>query len=272
MPEQTRVVRTPRYTLPYSVRGSGPPLVLVHGLNDVPASFAPLIDSLQSDFTCMTYQLPEGTRDGAVLHTYTHRHFVEDLIALLDHLTIETAFVLGSSFGSTITLCAAAKHPARFLKVILQGGFARRPLKPVEQFLARLGRSWPWRMGQLPIRHRVMKVLEAQAFEGHPAALAALIEHSGESAIKAVTHRARLLETLDLRPLLPGVVQPVLMIGGDRDAIVPRWCEAEVEAGVPNVRRVEFERCGHYPQYTQPRRMAEVIREFLQDPPTSSRR
>ena len=67
---------------------------------------------------------------------------------------------------------------------------------------------------------------------------------------------------LDLRPLLPSVPHPVLMIGGDRDTIVPRRYEAEVEAGLPDVRRVEFAPCGHYPQYTLPDATAEELARF----------
>ena len=53
------------------------------------------------------------------------------------------------------------------------------------------------------------------------------------------------------------------MIGGDRDAIVHRWCEADVEKGLPDVRRVEFTPCGHYPQYTMPVPYAEAMADFL---------
>ena len=53
------------------------------------------------------------------------------------------------------------------------------------------------------------------------------------------------------------------MIGGDRDTIVPRQFEAEVEAGVPGARRVEFAACGHYPQYTLPGPTAAALTDFF---------
>ncbi len=53
------------------------------------------------------------------------------------------------------------------------------------------------------------------------------------------------------------------MIGGDRDTIVPRECEREVELGLPDVRRHELSECGHYPQYTRPHQTAEAMAEFL---------
>jgi pimeloyl-ACP methyl ester carboxylesterase len=35
---------------------------------------------------------------------------------------------------------------------------------------------------------------------------------------------------------------------------------------LPNVRRVEFDNCGHFPYFTHPEPLAEIIREFLTPP------
>jgi pimeloyl-ACP methyl ester carboxylesterase len=90
-----------------------------------------------------------------------------------------------------------------------------------------------------------------------------LLACSGETPIRAAARRALILDQLDLRPLLPAIPHPVLMIGGDRDALVPRECEAELERGLPDVRRVEFRPCGHYPQYTMPAAMADEIERWV---------
>jgi pimeloyl-ACP methyl ester carboxylesterase len=258
---------TGRYRLRYSTWGdaAGRPLVFVHGLADVPRSFAMLMRPLvEAGFRCIGYDLADSRSDGANLGMYRHPHYADDLVALLDHLGVAQADVLGSSFGSTITLRALAAYPARFRRGILQGGFARRPLLRIERGLARLGRYWPGRMSDLIIRERAMLRLEGKPFAGcAPEVLRFLLHNSGQSSIRAVARRALLLDRLDLRPLLPTIAHPVLMIGGDRDTIVPRRWEAEVEAGLKNVRRVELSPCGHYPQYTLPRLMAEAVREFL---------
>src|SRR3954470_23607667 len=144
-------IQTPRYRLGYYREGSGPPLIIIHGMNDIPEAFQPLVNELKSHLTCITYHLPEGTGDGVNLHKYHHHHFVEDLIFLIDALQYDKVNLMGSSFGSTVVLRAAATHPERLDKVIIQGAFPCRPFSPTERFLARLGRSWPWRMGQLPI-------------------------------------------------------------------------------------------------------------------------
>ena len=160
-------VQTPRYQLQYATWGNptNRPIVLVHGLCDQKRSFCLLMSHLvEAGFWCISYELADGWNDGAKLDQYHHPDYAEDLIALMDHLKIEQTDIMGSSFGSTVTLRSIATYPQRFRRAVLQGGFARRPLSRVERGLAKVGRTWPWRMGQLPIRNRVMAKLEAPQF------------------------------------------------------------------------------------------------------------
>jgi pimeloyl-ACP methyl ester carboxylesterase len=256
---------TGRYRLRYSDWGAGPPIVSVHGLCDEPLSFCMLLGELiDRGFRVISYDLPNSVDDDAVLNRYTHDHYVDDLIALMDHLNLDRADLLGTSFGSTITLRALARHPDRFRRAVLQGGFAHRPLQPYERWPATLARYWAVRMNQLPFRRELMAPLDLPQFVNCPPEIHAfLVECSGKTPVRAAASRALTISQLDLRPQLPAIPHPVLMIGGDRDAVIPRASEAEVERGLPDVRRVEFTPCGHYPQYTMPAPMAERMGEFL---------
>ena len=258
-------VRTPRYRMRYYDWGSGPPVVFVHGMIDTTRSFCMQMRGMvDAGFRCIGYELANGGPDGANLGTYRHPHFAGDLIALLDHLQLPAVDIQGSSFGSTVTLSALARFPDRFRRVVLQGGFARRPLIRIERGLARLGRYWPWKMSQLPIRPSAMRKLEGGQFAGCPPELFEfLLECSGTNPIRAASRRALLLDKVDLRPLLPGIHHPILMIGGDRDGLVPRSAELEVVTGAPNAKRIEFSPCGHYPQYTMPDPMTAAMVPFF---------
>ena len=103
--------------------------------------------------------------------------------------------------------------------------------------------------------------------EAHNMRLAAqLLENFYERAKKPISLEEVQLSLVVIDRLKPEEVttaMPVLMIGGDADRIVPQWCEAELERGLADVRRVELSPCGHYPQYTAPARTAEAIRAFL---------
>lgn len=264
--EATRgTVDTGRYRLRYATWGAGPAVVFVHGLCDQARSFAMVGRRLvEAGFRFLAYELVDGAGDRGVLRKYEHPHFVADLLALLDHMNLAQAFAVGSSFGSTVVLRALAEHPGRFRKAAIQGGFARRPLRRIERKLARIGQYLPGRMGNLPIRDRVMRKVERPMFAGAPDEVFRFFAaNSGRTPVRAAAHRARILERLDLRPLLPTIPHPLLMLGGDRDSVVPIRFEREVEAGVKDVRRVEFRPCGHYPQYTLPGPMAAELAAFF---------
>jgi pimeloyl-ACP methyl ester carboxylesterase len=75
-----------------------------------------------------------------------------------------------------------------------------------------------------------------------------------------------MIDRLDLRPLLPRIRQPVLLIGGDADRVVPPRFERILLDGLPHVDRAELPCCGHLPQYTHPELTAELVRRFLTPP------
>ncbi len=254
---------TGRYRCRYSIWGQGPTLVLVHGLADRAKSFAPLMDRLYPSFRCITYDLPDGT-DGAKLASYRHRDYVYDLLALLDHLGERKVRLYGSSFGSTVVLSALDHQEERFVRAVLQGGFAHRPLHWAERALAAFTRYLPGRLGEMPGRATILEKNDRPMFYGAPLdAWDMFVRHSGELPNRAVACRALLLHRVDLRRRLAHIQHPILLIGGDRDTLVPKSCELELLAGLPRATRVEFPQCGHFPQYTHPDALARSILEFL---------
>ena len=52
---------------------------------------------------------------------------IADMIALMDHLKIDKAHLAGGSWGSTLALAFAMKHPARVSSLLIYGIFLCRP-------------------------------------------------------------------------------------------------------------------------------------------------
>ncbi len=259
---------TGRYRCRYYTWGHGPPLLFIPGLSDDALSFVLVSGLLADQFRCIAYDLPTGRGDGARLTRYTHAHLVEDALALLDHLQAGQSYVYGSSFGSTIALAALHDHPRRLPRGILQGGFARRPLARSELLLAGVARSLPGRAGLVPFRTALLRRNHRPPFAGRePDLLEYLLTRWGQAPSAALGHRALLLHRLDLRPLLPEIRQPVLLVCGESDPLVGKGCEEELLDGLPNVGRVELTGCGHNPIFSHPEVLAEVVRRFLTPKP-----
>jgi pimeloyl-ACP methyl ester carboxylesterase len=255
---------TGRYRCSYFTLGQGPPLIFIPGLLDAARSFHLPIYLLHHHFTCIAYDLPTGQGDEARLNRYGHDDLVADLEILADHLNLRSAFLYGSSFGSTMALRAMANWPGRFVGGVMQGGFAKRPLAPAEVLLAHFARYWPGTMGQLPGFGRLLKHSHFGPFASKPTSFwQALVEQYFSPPMAAVAYRALILHGLDLRSILPRIRQPILLICGDRDPLVGKPCEEELMQGLPRVSRVEIPNCGHMPQFSHPEAVAELAEHFL---------
>ncbi len=114
----------------YLVRGSGPPVVLVHGfmvstaLNWVGPG---TLDSLATRYTVVALDLRgHGVSEKPHDPSAYGMAFVDDVVRLLDHLNIQRAHVVGYSMGSVVTLKLLSMYPERVISAVL-GGFGWRP-------------------------------------------------------------------------------------------------------------------------------------------------
>jgi pimeloyl-ACP methyl ester carboxylesterase len=255
---------TGRYRCPYYTWGAGPTLVCVPGLVDDAQCFVMLLAHLSRHFRCVAYDWPTGQEDCARLSHYHHQDFVADLFALLDHIGAAQAYPLGYSFGSTIALAAMHTQPDRFPRAVLLSGFAKRRLAPVERLLASFARYWKGPLRRLPLRNWVMHTRRGTFALREPAVWENYLKRSGTLSMPALAWRSLVLDQVDMRPLLPGIHQQILLVCGDADPLVNKRCETDLLMGLPHVARAELLNCGHMAIFTHPEALAEVVGEFLQ--------
>ncbi len=257
-------VETGRYRCRYVAWGRGPALVMIPGMASDAESFVMLVARMRSRFRCIAYDLPEGVTDGARLMRYRHADLVDDLFALLDHLDIRKSILYGFSFGSTIALSAAQQSPTRFSQIVLQSGFARRPLAPAEVLAASFARFLPGRLGYLPMVRAIVEKNHREPFLARETAVwEYFVKRHCAVPLRAFAHRALMLHRIDLRANLATIQPPTLLVCGDRDPLVSRACEAELQAGLRRFTRAELEQCGHQAHLTHPEVLADVLQQYI---------
>src|SRR5437763_2016710 len=95
------------------------PLVLLEGLGgDIPG-WRRNIPHLAGDLFVIAYDFRGNGRSDAPDQPMTMTTFVDDTIALLDHLGVERAHLYGQSFGGMVAQEAALTHPERVRSLIL---------------------------------------------------------------------------------------------------------------------------------------------------------
>jgi 3-oxoadipate enol-lactonase len=106
----------------YEEAGSGSPILFVHEFAADYASWEPQMRYLSRRHRCIAYSArgyrPSGTPAG---DAFTYQHFRDDALAVLDHLDIEQAHLVGLSMGAYSSLQVGLHRPERALSLTLAG-------------------------------------------------------------------------------------------------------------------------------------------------------
>jgi len=112
----------------YSVTGEGEPVILITGFGGDTTFFHSLIPTLVDNYKVIVFD-----NRGAGLTQYrgefSGQDFVNDVNALLNHLSVFRAHVLGWSMGAHIAQEFAIQHPDRVLSLTLVSAYMRRPAR-----------------------------------------------------------------------------------------------------------------------------------------------
>jgi pimeloyl-[acyl-carrier protein] methyl ester esterase len=227
-------------------RGSGPPIVLLHGWAMNLRVFDALAAELAATHRVVTFDLPGHGRSP------WHAGLTAAAIvaALLQELPERTA-LLGWSLGGQLALRLAASAPTRVERLVLVASTPR--------FSA--GADWPhglqaealqrFAAGLPRDRARTLEeFLELQVRGGAGAATAlaglraALADH-GAADPQALTAGLEQLATADLRALAPTLHLPVLLVSGRNDRVTPPGAARALAALLPDARYVELRRAAH---------------------------
>ena len=112
----------------YSVAGEGDALVLIHGVGMNRGVWAPQVDALQDSFRVVSYDMLGHGASRLPTALPGLDEYAAQLAALLDHLQIDVAHVVGHSMGSLIALEFALQYPARVASVVaLNAVYDRTP-------------------------------------------------------------------------------------------------------------------------------------------------
>jgi pimeloyl-ACP methyl ester carboxylesterase len=125
-PTEENVIMTQGYApvnglrMYYEVHGTGRPLVLLHGgLLNIDLSFGAVWPDLAADRQVIATELQGHGRTADIDRDIDLRYLAGDVAALLDHLGVDRADVLGFSLGGGVALQLALDHPDRVGRIIL---------------------------------------------------------------------------------------------------------------------------------------------------------
>jgi 3-oxoadipate enol-lactonase len=123
------------------VLGQGPPLLLIHGLVVSGELLAPIAEQLAVSHQLLIPELPGQGRSASLLGPYSAQRMANDLAALLTHLQVRHATVLGYSHGGPIALQLAHAYPELVGRLMLACTYACNRVSRRERLE---GKLLPW--------------------------------------------------------------------------------------------------------------------------------
>ena len=268
------------YRRAFRVAGSGPAILLIHGIGDNSTTWGTVQTKLAQRFTVIAPDLLGHGKSDKPRADYSVAAYANGMRDLLSVLDIDRVNVVGHSLGGGVAMQFAYQFPQLVDRLILVG--AGGVTKDVN--IALRWASLPMLGSEALALLRVPLVLPAMQAVGRIAGallgstglgrdlpdvlriLADLPEPTASSAfartLRAVVDwRGQVVTMLDRCYLTESV--PVQLIWGARDSVIPVSHARLAHSAMPGSRLEIFEGSGHFPFHDDPDRFVEVVQRFI---------
>jgi len=256
----------------YEEHGKGFPVVLAHGAGGNHLSWWQQVPVLSRHYRCITFDhrgwgLSHDTDD------HGPERFIDDLRALLDHLEIEQAVLIGQSMGGLSSLGVALSQPERIRGLLMANTFAGM-------------RREVWLASSDDKREAVRAVWERRRSDAVKRALAPefsrqhkdraflykqirMLNEHGPNRLESARQvtRLRALERTEVGASLEQLANmpmPVLFLGGEHDEVMPVSLMEIAHSLVPSSRMIVVPGAAHSVYFEAPEIFNHVALEFLE--------
>ncbi len=254
--------------------GSGPPLLLLHGLFDTGQTWDRLVPQLSDRFTLYAIDLPGfGKTPLPKRWSNSFSAMVDAVLGFLDKQGIAKISLVGNSMGGSLSLAICEAAPKRVDRIILLNPFGL-PQVPVAVKSARslMGRLLPYLLLEPAIR-QCAKVIFSRALFDKDRLTSEALEQRVEpfASLQQRRNLFRFLREISTETIkviddkVPSILQPVLILWGKEDGWLSQDHWMHLKDRLPNARVQLFPDCGHLPQIEKPEDVATTIVAFLSE-------
>jgi 3-oxoadipate enol-lactonase len=260
-------------TIPtFSTLGSGPTVLMLHGIGGGHLAFAPQMETLASHgYRAVAWDMP-GYGRSAPIEPYTFKALAQSCLELMDALQCPSVSLVGHSMGGMVAQEVMARRPDKVNRLVLCGtsaAFGKRSDGQsaqawAQQFVAQ--RTAPLDAGKSMAEMAQLLVPQMVG----PGALpegALLAEHC-MAGVPAATYRRALecLVSFDRQAALPDIRVPTLLVAGEYDRLAAPAVMQQMASAIARSRYAELAGIGHLMNLEAPDAFDAVLLDFLREP------
>ncbi|MEU8920156.1 alpha/beta hydrolase [Kitasatospora sp. NPDC048545] len=243
----------------HDVAGSGPAVVLLHSS----VCDRRMWDAQWQRLADAGYRVVRGDFRGFGESPLAQAPYSDagDVLALLDHLGIESAALVGASHGGRIALTVAGLRPAAVtaLALLAPGMPGHRPGEELRAFGGREDELIEAGDIDGAVELNVETWLGPEADEAARASVRRMQRHAFDVQADATVGPDR--EEVDLAL----ITAPALVVGGAHDVPDFRGIAAHLPTVLPNARHLELPWAGHLPNLERPEETTALLLDFLRE-------
>ena len=261
--------------------GSGPPVVLLHGLGATNASMLTTLWALSRRHRVIAPDLPGHGETGKPIVRYDAAFYAKWLLGFLEALELRRPDLVGNSLGGRIALEAAITAPSRVDRIALLAAapvvHKLRQLVPFVRLLRPELAAVSMPLGERQALAAIKSLFAVPArmpdewFEAAAGEFARVWRLPGSRVAFFSSLREIYLEEphgdSGYWKRLAKMTRPALLVWGERDPLVPLAHAKAVSQALPKATSLILRDCGHVPQYEMPEITNRLLTRFFDAAP-----
>lgn len=250
----------------YEIHGQGQPLLIIPGGGADGRYYLSIVDILKGHFSIILPDPRGSGRSEMGSQNYSFDLLASDMKSLLDHLSINSAFILGHSMGGMVAQHFTYLYPSYIKKLILFAtsnkltAFAKHCCKtavlakteaPLKTFIHVMA-IWNFSESFFIEQSNISNLISGAEMDPYPIQNQSLIE------------QMKIIKDFDSSTYLQEIKCPSLIIGCETDIIFPTACVKNLKHLITGSKYREIEQAAHSAHIEQPLLVSKMIIEFLQ--------
>lgn len=248
----------------YRERGSGPALVLVHGMGGGSGAWATQYDRFSDRYRVIGWDAPGyGGSDDFAMETPTVGDYVDTLAHFLDAVRVEAAHLVGHSFGGILVAGFHKRHPDRVLSLTLAQSVIGNGAMDADE-----------RAAEIDERTELVNRLGPDGYARHHAPRSLSPSASAETIARGIEITAwmrpagylrqfRALKSANIFDWTATPAVPAMAVRGSDDRTAGKDMVAEIAAAMGGIRTPCIEGIGHMIYLEHPERFNALLEELL---------